>query len=145
MSKQNTATAGDTIHISVGEHSKNVAAGKDVTQNVTEQVANFQVTTEDLSAVKKIFAELKEQVPKEISSEMQPPAIERIDELEEAITGEKPDLTTMEYVKNWFTKKLPQFAGKIISVLVNPIVGKVVEAGGEIAAAELKERFGKSD
>ncbi len=56
----------------------------------------------------------------------------------------KPDLTTMEYVKNWFEKHLPQMAGAIISVLVNPIVGKVVEAAGELAAGELKRRFGKT-
>ena len=66
-------------------------------------------------------------------------------ELKEAVTAKKPDLTTMDYVKKWFVKKLPQVAGKVIGVLVNPIVGKVVEAGGEIAAAELKKRFGQPD
>ena len=39
-------------------------------------------------------------------------------------------------------KNLPQLAGSIVSVLVNPIVGKVVEAAGEIAAEELKKRLG---
>lgn len=69
-------------------------------------------------------------------------ALERVQELEEAVTAEKPDLTTMEYVKQWFVKNLPGLAGAVTGVVVNPIVGKLVEAAGDALAAEFRRRFG---
>jgi len=65
-----------------------------------------------------------------------------VQELEEAVTAEKPDLTTMEYVKQWFVKNLPGLAGAVTGVVVNPIVGKLVEAAGDALAAEFRRRFG---
>ena len=68
--------------------------------------------------------------------------MERVDELEQAITEEKPDLSTMEYVKNWFVRNLPGLAGTVTSVVVHPIVGKLVEAGGDALVGEFRRRFG---
>ena len=69
-------------------------------------------------------------------------ALERVDELEEAITAQEPDLPTMEYVKRWFVRNLPDLAGAVTSVVVHPIVGKLVEAAGDALAAEFRRRFG---
>jgi len=101
------------------------------------------VTEADLAIVQELFAKLKRQVDAQSPPEKRDSAIERVEELEEAVTEKKPDFTTMEYVKKWFDKHLPQLAGAVVSVLVNPIVGKVVEAAGELAAWELKRRFEK--
>ncbi len=62
--------------------------------------------------------------------------LERLDELEEAVTAEEPDLATMAYVKHWFLTKLPSVAGVVTSILVNPIVGKLVQSAGAAAIAE---------
>ncbi|HEX7974833.1 MAG TPA: hypothetical protein VF498_10520, partial [Anaerolineales bacterium] len=69
-------------------------------------------------------------------------ALERADELEEAIRTERPDLTTVEYVRNWFLQNLPGLAGTVTGVLVNPIIGKLVQAAGDGLAAEFRKRLG---
>jgi hypothetical protein len=48
----------------------------------------------------------------------------------------------MEYVKRWFVKNLPGLAGAVTSIVVHPIVGKLVEAAGDALAAEFRRRFG---
>ena len=59
------------------------------------------------------------------------------------VNAEEPDLSVMEYVKGWFGKHLPQLAGAVASVVVHPVVGKVVGAAGDLAAAEFRRRFGE--
>jgi hypothetical protein len=51
----------------------------------------------------------------------------------------------MEYVKNWFTKNVPGLAGAVTSVVVHPVVGKLVSAAGEAISSEFKRRFGGKD
>lgn len=133
---------GDSIRITIGDHAQNVAAGKDIDQIISSE-SREQVTEVDLVAVRELFAELKQVVESQASPDLKDSAVERVEELEETVTSTEPDLTTMEYVKKWFGKNLPKLSGAVISVLVNPIVGKVVEAGGEVAAGELKRRFGQ--
>jgi len=70
-------------------------------------------------------------------------AVERVDELTEAVMAEKPDLTTMEYVRNWFTKNIPALAGAVVGVFVNPIVGKAIVAARDLAADQFKRRFSR--
>ena len=134
---------GDHIEITIGDGATNVAAGKDIIQTISTPQARVQVTEDDLAEVRKLFAELKQRVEAEAPPDRKNSAVDRVEELEEAVTAEKPDLTTMEYVKKWFGKHLPQLAGVVTGVLINPIVGKVVEAAGELAAGELKRRLGQ--
>ena len=65
-----------------------------------------------------------------------------MEELEKAITAEAPDLATMEYVKRWFARHVPGLAGAVAGVVVDPVVGKLVEMAGEALAAEFRRRFG---
>jgi hypothetical protein len=133
---------GDSIRITIGDNAQNVAAGKDIDQVISSE-SREQVTEADLTAVRELFAELKRIIESQASPDLKDSAAERVEELEETVTSTEPDLTTMEYVKKWFVKNLPKLSGAVTSVLVNPIVGKVVEAAGEIAAGELKRRFGR--
>ena len=134
--------SGDEIRVTIeGDVSGQVAVGKDIVQEQT--VAPSPTVTEaDWQAIKQMIADLRAQVAQHAPTDKRDAALERVNELEEAITAEEPDLTTMEYVKKWFGKHLPQLAGVVTSVVVNPIVGKVVAAAGEVAAAEFKARFG---
>ena len=134
--------SGDEIRATIsGDVSGQVAVGKDIEQ---KQIigARPQVTEADLEAIRQMMADLRAQVAAQAPPDKKDPALERVDELEEAITAEEPDLTTVEYVKKWFAKHLPQLAGAVTSVVLNPIVGKIVEAAGEVAASEFRKRFG---
>jgi len=138
MTKSNYENDGK-IHIE--DVSGQIAIGNNniQTQNITKK--NITITKNELETLNKMFENVKIQVAKNAPGDMQEKALEKVSELEEAIKTDKPDLTTMEYVKKWFEKNLPQLAGAVTSLVVNPIVGKLVEVAGETIANEFKRRF----
>jgi hypothetical protein len=135
--------SGDVIRAIIsGDVSGQVAVGKGITQTQTVGAARPEVTEAELAELRQALANLKAWVEAEAPPEKKEAALERVEELEEAVTAEEPDLTTMEYVKRWFVKNLPGLAGTVTSVVVHPIVGKLVEAAGDALAAEFRRRFG---
>ncbi len=100
------------------------------------------LTQDELQTLIGLMAGLKQQVAAQAPADKAAPAMEKVTELEQAITAKEPDLTTMEYVRNWFVKNIPQLAGAVTGLVVNPLVGKLVEAAGETIASEFKRRFG---
>ena len=117
--------SGDHIQATIGNDSSNIAVGKNIQQTIRVS-SQSQVTEADLGEVRRLFEELKQTVETEAPPDKNEAAVEHVSELEETITGGKPDLDTISYVKKWFGKNVPQLAGAAVSVLVNPIVGKVV-------------------
>ncbi|MEJ2303806.1 MAG: hypothetical protein P8186_20765 [Anaerolineae bacterium] len=104
--------------------------------------SQFVLTNADLEILQEQLAELRARVAEAASEEKREAALERVNELQEALLAEKPDLPTMEYVKGWFLRNLPGIAGSVTSLIVSPIVGKLVEVSGEVLAAEFRRRFG---
>ena len=140
MDEQHTENKGD-INIE-GDVNGQFAIGNQITQTQSVQNLHAQVTQADIQELHTLIEDLKQKVNSTASPEFKDKALERASELEEAITAQKPDLTTMEYVRNWFIKYLPQLAGTISALVVHPIVGKIVEVSGEAIAVEFKRKFG---
>ena len=135
--------SGDDIRATIsGDASGQVAVGKNITQTQSIGEASPAVTEAELEELRQLFVELKERVEAESPADKRDAALERVEELEESIVAEEPDLTTMEYVKRWFGKNLPGLAGAVTSIVVHPIVGKLVEVAGDALAAEFRRRFG---
>jgi hypothetical protein len=107
----------------------------------TISASRAEVAPEDLARLSRMFAELKARVEAEAPAEKKGAALERLGELEEAVVAPKPNLSTMEYVRDWFVKHLPALAGAVTGLVVNPIVGKLVEVAGDALAAEFRRRF----
>jgi len=127
----------------IGDHNIQIGAVSGGEVNIGVPAAKQpEVTEADLVALRKLLADLKAQVEVEAPPERKEAALERVGELEQAVTAKQPDLSTMEYVKGWFVKNLPGLAGAVTSVVINPIVGKLVQAAGDTLAAEFKRRFG---
>ncbi len=140
MADQHT---GDSISANVtGPVQGQVAVGKSISQSQAVGTMAGVVTEAERAELKQVFADARTQVAAQAPPQLQQAAVEHVDELEQAVTAEKPDLTTMQYVKGWFSKNLPHLAGSIVGLVVHPIVGKLVEAGGEMAAGQLRELFG---
>ena len=134
---------GDVIQATIsGEVSGQVAVGKGIQQMQVVGEAKPGATEEELAALRAMLADLKARVEAEAPPGRRAAALERVEELEEAIAAKEPDLTTMEYVKRWFGKNLPGLAGAVAGIVVHPIVGKLVEAAGDALAAEFRRRFG---
>jgi hypothetical protein len=91
-----------------------------------------------------LFQALRQQVEEQAPPDKKETAKQQVDALEQAIQQEKPDMDRIESVRNWFKEHLPKMVGAVTSVILNPIVGKIVEAAGEIVAEEFRRRFGRS-
>jgi hypothetical protein len=117
-----------------------IAIGNDISQS---QVNSHPVATPaEMDDLRQLINELRSKIETDVAPAKKDSALERVGELEQALTEEKPDLTTMEYVKNWFRKNVPALAGMVTSVVVPPIVGKLVEAGGDMLVKDFNKRFG---
>ncbi len=135
--------AGDQYRVRVGgDVSGQLAAGKNIRQEHSTRDAQPAVTAADLAEIRGLVDELKQVVAAEASPEKRAAALERVEELQDAVVADKPDVTTMAYVRGWFTKNLPKLAGAVTSLIVHPLVGRVVEAAGDLVASEFRQRFG---
>ncbi len=133
----------DVINATIsGPVNGQIAIGHGINQMQVIGAARPEVTQAERTELQQLLADLKAQVEAAAPPGNKNAALERVAELEEAITARKPDLTTMEYIKHWFVKNLPGLAGAVTSVVVHPIVGKLVEAAGDGLAAEFRRRFG---
>ena len=140
MNKKGKSNRGINVTIT-GDTSGQIAVGKKIQQR---QQTGSPITPADIESFRELMRELRTKVASEAPEGKKDAALERVQELEQAIAEEKPDLTTMEYVKNWFGKNIPALAGTVASVVVHPIVGKLVEAGGDLLVQEFQRRFGSA-
>ena len=147
---------GDTFHTHIGSVSGPVHTGKgDIVVSgplhtgkgdiLIERWEARGVTAEEIEALRQLFADLRAQVAAAAPPELAEEAQAQVDALEKEATAEKPDVSKMQRVRDWFLKHLPKVAGVVASVLVNPILGKVIEAAGDLAADELRQRFGRPE
>ncbi|HSF81924.1 MAG TPA: hypothetical protein VLA49_11860 [Anaerolineales bacterium] len=139
MNGQNNNPGGISATIS-GPVSGQVAIGN--VNRLTQQVSPApSLTAADLASLQRALQDLKDEIRQKATPETKKAALERVDELEEAIKAGEPHLGTMEYVQRWFLKNLPGLAGTVTSLIVHPVVGKLVEAAGDALAAEFRRRF----
>jgi hypothetical protein len=139
MSKKPKST--QEVRVTVGgDVSGQLAAGRHIKQVSTS--ITTAVTEAELEELRQVLKEFHARVEAEAQPDKKEAALERVGELEQAVTEKKPDLSTMEYVRNWFVKNLPGLAGAVTSVVVHPIVGRLVEAGGDALVGEFRRRFG---
>ncbi|HEX8094004.1 hypothetical protein [Jatrophihabitans sp.] len=121
-----------------------LAVGRDIAQSHTALGgAAQQLSTEQLSQLAGLLTALRSEVATNAPPEQREEALSKVTELENAIAAEdEPDLVTMDHIRGWFTKRLPQFAGAVVSLIVHPLVGQLVTAAGESLVADFHRRFG---
>jgi hypothetical protein len=120
-----------------GDASGQIAVGNRITQTST-RIERPDVGEAELADLRTLLDELRAYVAAEAPAERREGAVERIDELAEAITAEQPDLGTVRYVLNWFRDKVGPLAGAIRDMVFNPLVAKVVGAAGDVAAKDFE-------
>ena len=49
--------------------------------------------------------------------------------------------TRLAFIRDWFSAHLPRLAGAVNALVVSPLVGRIVAAAGELAAAEFRNTF----
>jgi hypothetical protein len=132
--------SGDDIEAEIsGPVQGQVAIGREIAQRQSTGTMNAGPTPDERLELQQAIVALRAQVAKLAPPEQRAQALERIDELDEAISAGKPDVTTMRYVRGWFAKHLPGLAGAVVSVVIHPVVGKLVEAAGDAAVAQFQQ------
>ena len=139
----NPSSGGISISV-VGDVSGQVVGGHGNVVSATNIGAAGVLSAGEQNALREALASLTKQVAAEAPPEVRGEALERVKELQGAITAERPDVSRMDAVWKWFRANVPRLAGAVVSVVVNPIVGKLVEAAGEAVSGEFRRRFGKT-
>jgi hypothetical protein len=127
-----------------------VRVGRDVSGQVVAGSGNFlswnrisaagSVTADELDKLREAFDEFRRLLSAEAGDQADL-AQRKLDELEEAVTANEPDLATMEATRSWFLRKLPRLAKPISSLILHPIVTRLVSAAGDQLVAEFTRRF----
>jgi len=136
---------GDKIEGQVGDvgPGAQVAIGKQIKQTIAQ--APTELTAAERVELEHLLAELKNQLARlEIPENKKVVGQEFVGQLEKELTktDEPPDASIIKVAGNWLLENIPALAGTLASVFLSPVVGKVVEAAGDIAAEWVKERFG---
>lgn len=96
----------------------------------------------DRGVLDAILAELRSTVAAGAPADRRDAALERLGEFREALTAPEPDLATMEYVRGWFARQLPDLGAAVSAILAHPAVAQWIESSGGNVSAEFRRRFG---
>ncbi|MBI5651306.1 MAG: hypothetical protein HZC40_12825 [Chloroflexi bacterium] len=119
-----------------------VGAGSisDVFQEI-KTLARF-ATPEELGAFANLFRALDQEIAKQPSPEIQVQAQNQVEQIKQAVAGEKPNVPMLEQAKKWFADNLPALLGTVTGILTHPLIGKAVEAAGEFTLKQFRDRLG---
>jgi hypothetical protein len=121
-----------------------VIAGNNNTQIVQNTPSNASFSEHEREILSEEFSALRTLIDLEVHPDSKDSAIERASELERALLEGPADskmLTKMEYIRDWFVDNLPGIAGMVGGLVVHPLVGRLVEAGGDALVSEFKRRI----
>ncbi len=113
MPKRQKPKSGISVNIS-GDVSGQIVVGSH--NKVIKSVTHSESPSAELEELRHLLIDLKNKIQTESSDDKKENALERVNELEQAIFEKKPDRTTIEYVQNWFRKNLPNLAGAVTNI-----------------------------
>jgi hypothetical protein len=128
-------------------HGGQVTVGGDIVgrDKIVHGRAPTELTAAERVEIVRLLAELKSQLASlDIPESKKLVGQEFAGQLEQELTrtDKPPDASTIKVAGNWLLDNVPTLAGTVASVFASPIVGKVVEAAGDVAAEWVKKRFG---
>jgi len=94
----------------------------------------------EAAELKRVFGDLRSDLSATVPPEQREEALDHVAELEQAVVAAEPDPGRVKRVLRWFRQHAPEVAGAVLSVVVHPLVGKIVEGAGEA----IGERFGEA-
>lgn len=97
------------------------------------------LTPRETEELRSLFGDLRGTVTARIEADQRDEALAQAAELEGAIVTEKPDPGRARKALSWFRDNAPQLVGAVVSVVVNPLVGKVLEGAGQAVAEQFRD------
>lgn len=138
---------GDLIIGEVGEGSRGVAVGKDITQTVYDILGSptpddRQVIEQRLSEVASAIQQMRGQLD-DATAQAAESHVELLKgELTKTEESEMPSARTIAHVGDWLLDNVPEIAEILAGLFATPAVGKVVGKAGDLAVKWVKKRFG---
>jgi hypothetical protein len=126
--------AGGKFNITIGnlDHSQAVVGDNNtVTQNLG-------LTPKETAELRDAFGDLRAQVAAKVPAEKRDAALAEAKELEAAIVTDQPKPDRVRQALAWFRDNAPEVAGAVAGIVVNPVVGKVVEKAGKAIADQFR-------
>ena len=105
-------------------------------------MTNIRISDADRAEVRERIAALKATVGAVAPPDQRRAAAELVDELEDAIVAEAPQVSRMAFIRDWFSAHVPKVAGAVSELILSPLVRRIVGAAGDLAAAEFRNAFG---
>ena len=112
--------------------------------NKVQQTTSTGISQAELKELQAAFADFRAQVEAGAPPDKKKETLQKADELQKAVLHGKPDPSKMASVRDWFLKNAPGLAGAVTGMVVNPIIGKVVQAAGDLAVEEFKKLVGNT-
>src|SRR5437870_7254672 len=100
-------------------------------------VQNNGLTPDEAAQLRRTFEGLRSEVEANAPPEQCEEALRQAAEVEQAVVAAKPDAGRVKRALRWFRDNAPALAGTVASVVLSPLVGKLVEGAG----TELSKRF----
>ena len=142
------SASGDVIIATVGAGARNVAVGKQITQQVYDLIGpptpdDKQVITQQLAQVGQALTAHQAAIDAANMkvAELQLQLLRG--ELTKTADGETPSAAAITLAGNWLLDNIPQIAEALTGLFATPAVARVVGKAGEAAVAWVKERFGR--
>jgi hypothetical protein len=117
----------------------NVTNSQIVTGDYNRVAQTVGLTPDDVLALRSVFDDLRANVAAGAPPESRQEALAQAAELESALVAEKPDASRVRRALLWFRDHAPQLVGTVASVVVHPLVGRVVEGAGQAVAKHVRE------
>jgi len=99
----------------------------------------FGLSPQEIAELRGVFDGLRAEVVEQVPPEQRDAALAEAAEVEAAIVSDRPQPDRVRRALRWFRDNAPQLVGSVISVVVNPLVGKVVEGAGDLIADQFRE------
>jgi len=140
-------TGGDVIIATIGAGVRNVAVGKNITQQIYEVLG--EPTPDDATVIAQQFDQLKQTLTglqDDVDAAKINVAEIRIEQLEDELSDTDEDATprakTIIKAGDWLLDNMPDIAEALAGLFATPAVGRVVGKAGEVAVDWVKARFG---
>jgi membrane carboxypeptidase/penicillin-binding protein len=117
----------------------NVTNAQFVTGDYNHVAQRVGLAPEEVAALRSVFDDLRANVAASVEPAEQQHALEQVAELEGALVAPAPDAGRVRRALRWFRDNAPQVLGAVTSVVVHPLVGKVVEGAGDAVAKRVRE------
>jgi len=138
-------TEGDVIIANVGAGARNVAVGKNITQQIIETLG--EPTPQDRALIEQRFEQLfamldGAQIAPRTAGRAEA-ELERLqEELSKTAEGETPDADTITRIGDWLLENVPELAAALAELFGMAAVGRGLAKAGVAAVKWARERFG---